>query len=130
MKKCGILNENISRLIASLGHNDKIVVCDAGFPVPINVEKVDVAIGKNLPNFLDTIKIISTELYVEKIIVANELSNDSKIYKGLNKIFKDIEITSVPHEQIKEISAKSKAVIRTGEFTPYANAVLICGVVF
>ena len=40
MKKIGILNSEISRVISGLGHTDQIVVCDAGFPIPSHVERI------------------------------------------------------------------------------------------
>ena len=33
----------------------------------------------------------------------------------------------VPHAELKEISADAKAIILTGEFTPYTNVVLTAG---
>ncbi|MDW8269060.1 MAG: RbsD/FucU domain-containing protein, partial [Anaerolineae bacterium] len=36
----------------------------------------------------------------------------------------------VPHEQFKALTSQARAVVRTGEFTPYANVILIAGVVF
>lgn len=38
MKRVGILNENISRVVASMGHGDMLAVCDAGFPIPKGTE--------------------------------------------------------------------------------------------
>ncbi|NMA30469.1 MAG: D-ribose pyranase, partial [Candidatus Methanofastidiosa archaeon] len=43
---------------------------------------------------------------------------------------KDIEIIYIPHKQFKKRTGQSKAVIRTGEFTPYSNVILVSGVVF
>jgi len=36
----------------------------------------------------------------------------------------------VSHEELKRLSQKAAAVVRTGEFTPYANVILYSGVVF
>jgi len=36
----------------------------------------------------------------------------------------------VPHEELKRRSGGARAVVRTGEFTPYANVILYAGVVF
>lgn len=130
MKKSGILNNKISMAISSLGHKDLIVVCDAGFPIPKEVERIDVAVGKNIPRFLETVKVISKELCVEKIIIANELNKKSETYRKLLSIFSGIDVDLVSHDELKNISKKAKAVIRTGEFTPYANVILVSGVVF
>ena len=36
----------------------------------------------------------------------------------------------VSHEELKRLSASAKAVVRTGECTPYANIMLVAGVTF
>lgn len=128
MKKRGVLNEGISRVISCLGHKDMLVICDAGFPIPKGVDRIDVAVGKNIPRFLETVRVIVEELFVEKIIVANELGKDSELYKKLIGLFSQIKVENVPHEELKAMIRDARAVVRTGEFTPYANVILVCGV--
>ena len=41
-----------------------------------------------------------------------------------------IEVEYVAHEQLKRLSGDCKAVIRTGETTPYANIILQSGCIF
>ena len=49
MKKSGIINAQLARLIASAGHFDKIALCDAGLPIPKGVEIIDLAVVTGLP---------------------------------------------------------------------------------
>jgi D-ribose pyranase len=42
----------------------------------------------------------------------------------------DTPIVTVPHQSFKAQTHSARAVIRTGEFTPYANIILEAGVVF
>ena len=35
MKKNGILNSHIAKVLADLGHTDTIVIADCGLPIPI-----------------------------------------------------------------------------------------------
>ncbi len=37
MKKTGILNQDILNVMGSLGHTDRVVVCDVGLPIDKNV---------------------------------------------------------------------------------------------
>ena len=53
-----------------------------------------------------------------------------KTIQALKDMFPDAEWEYVPHEEFKKRSSESKAVVRTGEFTPYANIILVAGVVF
>lgn len=45
----GTLNGQLARVISELGHTDRLVVTDAGLPVPPGVERVDLAVRENLP---------------------------------------------------------------------------------
>ena len=131
MKKGGILHPELSKVIASLGHKDMVVICDAGFPVPREAKRIDLILTKNIPRFLDTLKLILEELEVESAIIAKEMREVSpETYEKTKELLKNIPIKEVSHEKLKEISKQAKAIIKTGEFTPYANIILICGVVF
>lgn len=133
MKRSGVLNSNLSRIIASMGHTDKLVVCDSGLPIPKNSDVIDLALTKNIPRFIDTLKVILEELKVEEAVVTNELvTGNSKFYKEINSLLNGTKIKKVNHEKFKEITRNGGNVtfVRTGEATPYANIILISGVTF
>ncbi len=143
MKKNGILNGDLLKLIASAGHGDLIVVTDRGFPLPSGgseVNVIDLGIAPGLPLFLDIVSLLSEELKIEKIIHAEEsLDKCPDIISELKGIFgADLPCRVVPHKRLKEtaISGNDRELgrvigfIRTGEFTPYANVILGCGVMF
>ena len=131
MKKTGILNKDISEVIASMGHKDALVVADAGLPIPPETRRIDLALTCGLPPFLDTVRVILSELRVEEAIVAQEMAVRSpEVYKALVELLGDVPIVQVPHETFKERTRSARAVVRTGECTPYANVILISGVIF
>lgn len=131
MKKNGILNPLVSRVIAETGHKDLMVVSDAGLPIPLGVERIDLALVKNMPRFLDVLREIVNDLSVEKIVVAEELRTESPgIYRGIRELLPVVEMEEVPHVEFKERTKKARAVIRSGEFSPYANIILVGGVVY
>ena len=39
-------------------------------------------------------------------------------------------VRAIPHEELKRLTASARAVVRTGETTPFANVVLVAGVTF
>jgi D-ribose pyranase len=41
-----------------------------------------------------------------------------------------IEVEFVPHAKLKELTRHARALIRTGEATPYSNVILYSGVIF
>lgn len=131
MKKIGVLNIDISEVIASMGHMDMLVIGDAGLPIPAKVRRIDLAVKKDVPGFIETVEAIAEELKVERIIIAEETGRVSPhIQDALLRIFDGVEVKKVSHKSLKELCYDAAAVIRTGEFTPYANVVLVSGVVF
>lgn len=38
---------------------------------------------------------------------------------------KDVRVRAVPHAEFKEMTRQARAVVRTGEFTPYRNVIFI-----
>ncbi len=130
MKKTPLLNIALSQLIASLGHGDAIVIGDAGLPVPPGVPLIDLALTRGIPGFIETLQAILTEMEVEQHALASELAQHNRA------IFDAIKALALPgalitsHVQLKERSRSARAIVRTGECTPYANIVLIAGVAF
>lgn len=133
MKKCGILNSQLSKVIASMGHTDKLVICDSGLPIPRGFETVDLALTTNIPKFIDTLKVVLDELKVEEITIASEMEQlNNGLYKQVTSLFPGIKINKITHEDFKKLTHQSATVafVRTGEATPYANIILSSGVTF
>ena len=131
MKKNGVLNQEISQLIASMGHMDKLTICDAGLPIPDYVWRIDLAVVPGVPGFETVAKAVASELKVQQIIFAEELRDrNPKLVDAVREIYKDAEVLFVNHEDFKKLSVESRAIIRTGECTPYANVILVSGVTF
>ena len=131
MKKTILINSRLSKVIASMGHTDTIAIADSGLPIPKGVERIDLALTRDIPRFLDTLRVILTELCVEEAIVAAEMKENSpEAYQKLIEILGDVPIKEVPHEELKAMTKECVAVVRTGEYTPYCNVILRSGVVF
>lgn len=131
MKKDGILNQDLLNVIGSLGHTDRIVVCDVGLPIDRNVERIDLSVTKGVVKFMDVLKPLLNELVVEKIILAREIVTKSpEMYREIVALTKDIPLELVSHEEFKKLTKDTKAIIRTGECTPYTNIILQSGVNF
>jgi D-ribose pyranase len=131
VKKTGVLNQLISSVIAGLGHMDTLVIADAGLPIPPETQRIDLALTEGIPSFLDTLRVVLTEMKVERAIVAEEMLDASpQVYEAIKEMLGDVPIETVTHLIFKEQTRSARAVIRTGEFTPYANVILTAGVVF
>lgn len=135
MKKGRLLNSEISSVISRMGHTDHITIGDAGLPISNEVKRIDLAVEKGVPTFLGTLEVILDELKVEEVVIAKEMKYVSeefyaKLLELLENKCGEINIIERTHEEFKGITKESKAVVRTGECTPYANIILKSGVTF
>ncbi|MCF0150391.1 MAG: D-ribose pyranase [Firmicutes bacterium] len=133
MKKNGILNSDISRVLSYMGHTDTICVGDCGLPIPDETERIDLALCFGVPTFLQTLTELLKDMKVEKIVLAEEIKTlNPAVLQQIEDLFagQPVETEFVPHTQLKERTKSCRAVIRTGETTPYANIILQSGCIF
>ncbi|WP_226038486.1 D-ribose pyranase [Aquibacillus saliphilus] len=129
MKKHGVLNRDISTALSMLGHTDQIVIADCGLPIPNGVKCIDLSVKLGKPSFVEILEMILQDMEVEKLTLAKEIETaNQSLFNEMNQV--GIPITYVSHEILKETTYDAKAIIRTGENTPYANVILQAGVIF
>lgn len=105
MKKHGILNSSISKVLSDLGHTDTIVIGDAGLPIPKGVEKIDLALVPGTPSFQETVAAVIDDMVVEKVILAEEICVANKATEDfLKEAMVDIPFEYVSHEEMKALS--------------------------
>ncbi len=128
MKKIGIMNASISSVIAHLAHTDMLTISDAGLPIPATTQRIDLALKPGVPGFLETLEVVLSEMHVEKAYVSEDIITISpEILRGIQRRLGDTPVENIPHHEFKQLSGATKAVIRTGELTPYANIILVAG---
>ena len=139
MKRGKLLNAPLSTLVAQMGHTDEITVCDAGLPIAAGPERIDLALMAGTPSLDTVLTALLTDLVVEKVIMASEIKLISPdAHQALVAQLeahalaqgKPITIEYCLHEAFKTRSRQSKAIVRSGEVTPYANLILCAGVAF
>lgn len=147
MKRTGILNNELSKAVAKMGHGDMILIGDVGCPFPRHelTTCVDLAITDGIPEVKDVLNVVLQELEVESYIISQETKDISpKTYSEFKEIigkFKnkgnDIAEKTMPHVEMKDLwlngalrGDEVKVFVRTGERTPYCYIVLVAGVDF
>lgn len=131
MKKKGILNNELSKLIAEMGHKDKMVICDCGLPIPQKVQRVDLALTRGIPGFIEVLKAVLSELVIERVILAKEIRDNNKLFCQIKDILADnISIEFIEHKEFKDKTSEVRGIVRSGEIIPYANIILVSGVNF
>lgn len=132
MKRTALLHAELSQVIAALGHGDMVVIGDAGLPIPDGPRRIDLALTPGIPRVADVLKVVLSEMQVERTLIAREAIGQLPV--GQLPAWCEGQLAALPetvsHEELKRLSARAKAVIRTGECTPYANIVLYAGVTF
>ncbi len=133
MKREGILNSEISRVLSYMGHTDRIAIGDCGLPIPDEVERIDLSLTFGEPRFLRVLELVLRDMKVEKIVLAEEIQTQNPaVLHGIEALLEgqNVEAEYVPHTAFKAATRDCKAVIRTGETTPYANIILQSGCIF
>ena len=130
MKRHGILNLGLNQAIAAMGHGDYMIVCDAGFPIPSEVPRIDLAVIPDLPDIETVLTAINSEFIAEKVAYATEMAqNNPQLKEKVDRIFAGADLTTVPHTDILGTLARgAKFIVRTGAFDPWGNILLYSGV--
>lgn len=131
MKKQGILNSEIATVLAHMGHTDSLAIADCGLPIPEEAQRIDLAVSQGLPSFLQVLDAVSKDMVVERVVLAEEIkTKNGGLEAAIKARFPSIGIEYLPHSEFKAATRSCKAVIRTGEASPYANVILYSGVIF
>ncbi len=139
MKKGTVLNADISSVISRLGHTDMLTIADAGLPIPHGPQRIDLALTKGIPSFIQVLETVTAEMQVEEAVLAAEIKQyNPALHETLLELIRQLQqhqgntiaLRYVTHEQFKQDTANSRAVIRSGECSPYANIILCAGVTF
>lgn len=135
MKRNGILNSSISSVLSGMGHTDTLAVADCGLPVPEGTKRIDLAVAFGRPGFMEVLREVALDMKIEKIILAEEIKDKNpEVLREIHMLFQELqekpEVEFMSHSSFKEQTRRCKAVIRTGETTPYANIILQSGCIF
>ncbi|WP_243344216.1 D-ribose pyranase [Anaerococcus sp. AGMB09787] len=124
MKIKGILNSDIARALADLGHTDLIAIGDCGLPIDRD-KKIDISLKLGVPSFIEVLEEVLKDLSVEKYILASEIKDENPNQENnIKNLLEDVDCQYISHEAFKEKLKDVKFVIRTGENTPYSNIIL------
>lgn len=112
-----------------MGHTDTIAVGDCGLPIPEETKRIDLALKMGVPSFMEVLGEVAKEMKIEKVVLAEEIrEKNPKIHQEILDLVKEMdtkcEVAYVSHGELKAQTKTCKAVIRTGETTPYANIIL------
>ena len=132
MKRNFLLHADLSHLIATMGHGDMLVLGDAGLPIPVGPnapQRIDLAVCPGTPGLEDVLRAVLSELQVQSTVIATEaLDAGEPPTWYINHL--SISPKTIDHEEFKKVCGLARAMVRTGECTPYAKIILVSGVTF
>lgn len=130
MKKSRILNKRLNQAIADMGHGDLLVICDAGFPVPNDEKRVDLAIEADKPGILEILDLVVSDLIYERCIVADEQKLYNRpLYSRIEAMIDRCPIETLPYDDFMALAKTgTKYVVRTGALEPWGNVMLCSGI--
>jgi D-ribose pyranase len=129
MRETGIVNRDICDILSTLGHTDEVIVCDAGFAIPLGVRTIDISLAENKPTVPEVLAELKKHFSVEKLVISEETKKVVPTrFKELTKSFgKGVAVEIISQNEIRARARGVKAVIRTGDFTAYSNILLVSG---
>ena len=130
MKRTAILNAELNHAIATMGHGEFMIVCDAGFPIPRSAWRIDLAVTKDVPDLVTVLGLIAGEFVAETVKYADTLPiHNPELLKTVKSLFPESDHALVTHESILgDLAQRAKVIVRTGAFDPWGNVVLYSGV--
>ena len=125
MKKSGILNAELICELTKIRHKDKLVICDAGFPIPKGATIVDVSLVAGIPSMIQVLKAVLNEIIVEDYTVFDRMKEANKEYYEFGtEIFRLQTGCETDMDGFIEQAKEAKLFIRTGELRPCSNIML------
>jgi D-ribose pyranose/furanose isomerase RbsD len=130
MKRGGILNAALAHAIASAGHGDLLMIVDAGFPIPVGANRIDLAVTQDIPDLRTVLALVRNDFIAEGVTIAAEMAtNNPELESWLRGAFADSTFELVPHEEmLSSVPLRARAIVRTGAFDPWGNIALRSGV--
>ena len=126
MKKAGILNAQFMYELTKLRHMDKMVICDAGFPIPQCAVTVDVSLTVGIPTMPQVLKAVLNEIIVEEYVIFDMMKDvNTEYYDFVKTTFKEKQKNAeISMSDFQEKAKEAKFFVRTGDLAPCANIML------
>ncbi|WP_207592706.1 D-ribose pyranase [Halomontanus rarus] len=126
----GILNAELSHAIASMGHTDLVMVVDAGYPIPEDAWRIDLAVTRGVPSLFEVLEAVHGELIPERVLYAEDVP---EMNPDMDEFLRELydgsaaDLETIPHEDVLAYGSEAKAIVRTGSLVPWGNVVIQCG---
>ncbi len=132
-----ILSGRLAEVLADLRHGETIFLADAGMglspaalrPLPPDVEVLDLGVVTGVPSMAQLLPVIEAAGDIERVIISADAAQANPDLRSLlDDLFGPAAVTEVPYyPTMYELRDRARLVVRTGDFLPHANLVLVGG---
>jgi D-ribose pyranase len=125
----GLLNPQLSSLLARIRHTNTLVIADRGFPYWPQLETVDLSLVDGVPTVPQVVEAVLANWQAARVFMADEFLkvNDAVTREHFARVLKGTPVTYEPHVALKLRVPGAIGLIRTGETVQYANMVIESG---
>ncbi|MEO6004224.1 MAG: RbsD/FucU family protein [Opitutus sp.] len=125
----GILNPQLSALLARVRHTNTLVIADRGFPFWPGLETIDLSLVDGIPTVPQVLEAVLANWNAAHVVMAEEFlpANDDATTENFVRALAGTPLTFEPHAKLKLRVPFAIGLIRTGETVQYANMVLESG---
>ena len=134
-----LLSPELLSILRSMGHGDKLVLCDANFPAHSNNERVVRLDGIDIPRAAKAIlSVFPLDSFVpapvQRVEIDGKADEINEVHQDLINLVHEIsgpnwKIASIERHQFYDETKKAYAVVTTSETRPFGCFILTKGVV-
>lgn len=130
MKLGRILNKKLNTAIADMGHGDVLVICDAGFPIPTDEQRIDLALEMDVPTIEQLLELVLSDFCYEQVVVSEGMKAfNQPLYDHVVKACDRCPVEMVSYDEfMATYPYKAKYIVRSGAFAPHGNIALVSAV--
>lgn len=112
--------------LTELRHTDKLVICDAGFPIPAGSNRIDLSLVEGVPTLLQVLQAVLNEVIFEEYALFDIMPELNPAYhETITGLLKEQKVSYVTMPEFQDWAKDAKLYIRTGDLAPCANILLI-----
>lgn len=128
VKRSGILHPELSHMVASLGHTDFLVLADKGFPIPQNIQRINLGLTDDIPTIMQVLKAVHDEMSIDRLIITHEMELVSpKRVEEIRNTYPKLRLDVVSHVEFKDLCKLAQGAVKTADTCPYANVIIVSG---
>lgn len=135
MRTQRLLNAPLSHIIATLAPSDHLTLVSAHLSVPSSPmpERLDLSVSQGIPTLMNVVRAIAEEMPINRVIVLQDfVVSTDPLYAELVAFLRrlsvqqnhDVSFIQVTEEEFRQRAKMSRAIVRTGEKSPFANIIV------